>query len=632
MQTASPTAYTLTLTNITSTTPNEIAVIVFGTPSRLTWNDDSGDGEWNAGGSFNWTNVAAHDVEQFFGVDTVIFDDSVTNSVNAALATSTNIDIASGQTLLPAAFTNNSTVNYTISGAGEISGNVNLVKAGSSTLTISNLNNFTGGVTINGGTVQAYGTGGNTALGSGTPVINTGGTLIGMDVDAFGYAANTAPTNIFIDGGTVSDLGTASYRITMPNITFMGGTLTSAIGNMGDGDGNYSTFGNGSACAITTLATNITAVISAGTIGFGKPTTFNITAGTVTGGSTPGVDLLVTSQWVPYGLQPVAITGSGVMAIDNANSATWGDPLLISAGTLQLGTANDAGALVSPIGTLGVTNNGTITFASSQSVSLPNVISGSGNLLVKSGTASLSGASIYTGNTVVHSGTLALTGSGSIANSPEIILYDGATFDVSALSTAFTLASGQTLSNSTSTATINGSAAAGSGTLSLTYNSGTPSLSVANGTLTLSAGTAANINNLGSALPVGTYTIIAAGSAGSVGGTAPSSVTVTGGGVAGGQPVSLQINSGALTLVVGSVASSATITGISVNGTTLTITAANGADGGQFVLLESTNLLLPINQWTPVLTNNFNGSGNLNLSTNIINSNNPQEFYLLQMP
>jgi type 1 fimbria pilin len=71
------------------------------------------------------------------------------------------------------------------------------------------------------------------------------------------------------------------------------------------------------------------------------------------------------------------------------------------------------------------------------------------------------------------------------------------------------------------------------------------------------------------------------------------------------------------------------ITGININGTTLTITATNGADGGQFVLMDSTNLLLPLSQWTPILTNNFDGSGNLNLSANIINPNNPQEFYLL---
>jgi len=70
-------------------------------------------------------------------------------------------------------------------------------------------------------------------------------------------------------------------------------------------------------------------------------------------------------------------------------------------------------------------------------------------------------------------------------------------------------------------------------------------------------------------------------------------------------------------------------TGISVSGITLTLTATNGAHGGQFVLLGTTNLTTPLNQWTPLLTNNFNGSGNLNLSTNIINPAVPQQFYIL---
>ncbi|HSY20428.1 MAG TPA: hypothetical protein VK815_18935, partial [Candidatus Acidoferrales bacterium] len=71
------------------------------------------------------------------------------------------------------------------------------------------------------------------------------------------------------------------------------------------------------------------------------------------------------------------------------------------------------------------------------------------------------------------------------------------------------------------------------------------------------------------------------------------------------------------------------ITGISVSGTTLNISATNGVHGGQYVLLGTTNLIKPLSQWTPILTNNFNGSGNLSLSTNIINSATPQQFYIL---
>ncbi len=93
---------------------------------------------------------------------------------------------------------------------------------------------------------------------------------------------------------------------------------------------------------------------------------------------------------------------------------------------------------------------------------------------------------------------------------------------------------------------------------------------------------------------------------------------------------------GTITLTNGGVvvvpANPAKFTSISVNGLALTITGTNGAANGTYRLLESTNLLTPLNQWTPVLTNSFDGSGNLNLTTNVVTPGNRQMFYLLLMP
>jgi len=44
-------------------------------------------------------------------------------------------------------------------------------------------------------------------------------------------------------------------------------------------------------------------------------------------------------------------------------------------------------------------------------------------------------------------------------------------------------------------------------------------------------------------------------------------------------------------------------------------------------LLGSTNVSGP---WTAILTNKFDSSGNLNLSTNIINPAAPRQFYMLK--
>lgn len=251
------------------------------------------------------------------------------------------------------------------------------------------------------------------------------------------------------------------------------------------------------------------------------------------------------------------------------------------------------------------------------------------------GTVTLNKTNTYNGPTTILAGTLALgvTGNISVSNTAPIIIASNATFNVAALASPFALTSGRILTNSSSTAAIIGNLNGGAGTLSLTYAAGTPSLSIGGGTLTLAGTSGLVINNTGGTpLPVGVYTIISDAAGGSVSGTLPASFTVTGGGTQGGQPVALELANGALNLVVGHPAQPAYITRVSVSGTTLTLTATNGAPNGQYTLLESTNLLLPINQWTSVFTNSFDGSGDLNLSTNIITPNTPQEFYLLQMP
>jgi autotransporter-associated beta strand protein len=283
-----------------------------------------------------------------------------------------------------------------------------------------------------------------------------------------------------------------------------------------------------------------------------------------------------------------------------------------------------------------LTNTATVQAAdalgNAWNIELDGLVWGTGNLTkTGGGTLLLTSNETYTGHTIISAGTLALgqnpSGNATLASS-AIAIAGGATFNVSGLSSTFTLAHGQTLGNTTSTGAVVGSINDASGGLVLNYSSGTPSLSVSSGTLTLNSTTAVTVTNTGAALVAGnTYTLIASG----VAGTAPSSVTLAGNvaGVAG----TLQISGGALKLVASVSALPAKLTGISVSGTTLTISAVNGAPSGQFTLLESTNLLLPLNQWTPVLTNNLNASGALvNFSTNIINPASPQEFYLLQMP
>jgi autotransporter-associated beta strand protein len=275
---------------------------------------------------------------------------------------------------------------------------------------------------------------------------------------------------------------------------------------------------------------------------------------------------------------------------------------------------------------------GYVTFApeATRVITLSNVWSGQGGFVVTGpGQVILAGANTYTGNTTVSGGELSLSGGGAIAS--PIIVANGATFDVSGLTSTFALASGQTLSNSSSTAILNGSAGSGSGTISLTYASGTPSFTVANGTLTLSAGTVFNVNNTGSALGPGTYTLIGTNVSGIVAGAVPSSYTVGGNGVSGTS--SLVISNNTLDLVVVSAGPvvSPIISGPAVNGSGNPTFSGTGASDSTVYGVESTTSLSGIPVWIEAGTTTTDGTGAWSF-TDIGQTNPPTIFYRLYNP
>ena len=74
------------------------------------------------------------------------------------------------------------------------------------------------------------------------------------------------------------------------------------------------------------------------------------------------------------------------------------------------------------------------------------------------------------------------------------------------------------------------------------------------------------------------------------------------------------------------------IAGFTLSGTNLVLDVANGASGGTYITVASTNLALPLSQWTPVCTNLLIGSGNFTLTaTNAVATKDVQQFYAIRV-
>ena len=71
------------------------------------------------------------------------------------------------------------------------------------------------------------------------------------------------------------------------------------------------------------------------------------------------------------------------------------------------------------------------------------------------------------------------------------------------------------------------------------------------------------------------------------------------------------------------------ISAVNLSGTNVVLSATNGVAGGTYYVFSSTNLALPLSQWTPVATNVLSGSGNF--TTTVTNANTTaQQFFILQ--
>jgi hypothetical protein len=72
------------------------------------------------------------------------------------------------------------------------------------------------------------------------------------------------------------------------------------------------------------------------------------------------------------------------------------------------------------------------------------------------------------------------------------------------------------------------------------------------------------------------------------------------------------------------------ITNFTLTGSSLVLQGGFGPASAPYTVLASTNVALPVNQWTPIATSAFDGSGNFEFTTNITAL--PRQFFMISTP
>jgi autotransporter-associated beta strand protein len=242
-------------------------------------------------------------------------------------------DTATGWTFPVQGLTNNSQVEFSVtsgsqSSAANISGTGALSKSGTGSLTLSGNNSYTGGTTINHGTLVAS----RNTLGTGAVVINNGGTLYVNDqwvlcgINDHGVAERNIGTLTINSGGILQFDATTGFANGATNLYLNGGLITGGPNNHRGDLFLYN--GNEQITAGGATTSTIASVIGL---------TGNNNSITVDGGSTLNITGLVkNSDWAGNGGGSGGFikAGNGTLTLAAAN--TYNGSTTVDAGTLAI--------------------------------------------------------------------------------------------------------------------------------------------------------------------------------------------------------------------------------------------------------------------------------------------------------
>ena len=273
--------------------------------------------------------------------------------------------------------------------AGVVSGSGSLTKTGAGVLTLTGANIYTGGTTIQTGTLR---------LGDGSVVGSVTGNILNNGALEFANATAQTYAGVVSGSGSLTKTGAGVLTLTGAN-SYAGGTAVHA-GTL--------TFG-----VTNALAAQGALTVSGGALDLGGHAqtvgAFSLAGGSVTGNavlsaSSFAVDTGTIGVSLAGAAAALTKTGAGTVTLTGASS--YGGGTTIGAGTLALGDGVSNGSVTGDI-----VNNGALVFANATAQTYTGGISGTGSLSKTAlGGLTLTGAHTYTGATEVSLGQLTLSG------------------------------------------------------------------------------------------------------------------------------------------------------------------------------------------------------------------------------
>ena len=501
MPSASP-AYVAYISN--NTANSSIDLVITGGPIvyPLIW-AGTASGDWDTTSS-NWkSNGFSAKFQQ--GYPVVRFDDSLTAHSTVNLTTALTNGTLTVSNLLN---------NYTFNGTGKLSGAGSLTKQGAASLTLaeSGGDDFTGGVTVSGGTLQIGNGGTSGSLPAGNVSVDSGAALVfdrsdnlavpsvisglgtitqnGASILALNGSNSAFAGAIIVASGTLQPSNTTSLGTAVATVTVNSGATLDVNGQKfnnnqpitatGAGVGGNGAIVNDSTNAPNMILRNVTL---AGNTTFGGYSDWDIHST-----ANPAADATLSTSGSAYkltkvGTNTVTLFGAvvdgalgdidvqaGTLSVERWTSGLGNAANTVTVftnATLQFANASNVWNKVVVLkdgGTLRGINRdefaGPVTLESGVGTMVDNsaggqlildaAVGGAGGLTKNGvGSLTLTSASTYAGPTLVSQGTLVLTGSGSIDSSTNITLSAGTTLDLSALAPpTLTLTSGRGLKGS----------------------------------------------------------------------------------------------------------------------------------------------------------------------------------------